>query len=57
MGDARQKLNIAAIHGILIVAGLAAGLFRSWELFIAVALVLVGTAIMSRDIRPTGRRR
>lgn len=57
MGPARTKLNAAAIRGVLLVAGMAAALCRSWELFLGIGVVLVLTAIHAGDIRLHSRRR
>ena len=53
---ARHKLNSAALHGVLIVAGLIALVTNSWTVFCLAAAALLATAVHSGDIRWRGRR-
>ena len=57
MPNARHKLNAATIHGILIVAGIVAILVQSWLCFWVLVAVLLGTSLMSGDIRPQPPRK
>ena len=52
---ARQKINVAAVNGCLIVAGLLGLVTQSWPAFGAALLVLLALAYHAGDIRPTGR--
>ena len=54
---AREKLNAAAIQGVLAVAGLIALVFQSWPVFWLATLAMLGTAIHAGDIRLKGRKR
>jgi uncharacterized protein related to proFAR isomerase len=54
--SARHKLNSAAVHGVLIVAGLIAGLTESWRVFLLLVAALIATAVHSGDIRLGNRR-
>ena len=56
MGNARTKLNAAAINGALAIAGLVAALAQSWTAFTVFLVILVATAALSGDIRINGRR-
>ena len=55
--NARVKLNNAAIHGSLAVAGLVGWLSSSFEIFLIIAAVLCATALYGGDIRTTPRRK
>ena len=54
---ARQKLNVAAMNGSLIIAALAGIVFKSWEVFIVVAVILVAGGVHTSDIRTRPRYR
>ena len=54
---AREKLNSAAIQGVLALAALIALIFQSWPMFWLAAAVMVGAAIYSGDIRLSKRGR
>ena len=47
----RNKLNVAAIHGSLVVAALVGWAFHSWIVFLLAVIVLIATAIHRGDIR------
>jgi hypothetical protein len=55
---AREKLNSASLYGILVIAGLAGLLTRSWGVFFLLAAALTMGAILGGDIRlvPQPRR-
>lgn len=57
MTNARNKLNAAAVNGVLIVAGFVGLATESWRVFCVVALVLVISAALAGDIRGKGGRR
>ena len=57
MTNSRHKLNAAAIHGALLVAGLIAAVTQSWTIFVVLLVILLTTAVISGDIRLTGRPR
>ncbi len=57
MPNARDKLNAAAIHGVLIVAGVVALFVQSWLIFWLLVVVLLATSVMAGDIRPTSRHK
>jgi len=50
-GTARNKLNAAVIHGVLLIAGLIAFLTGSWEVFALLIVVLIATAFLAGDLR------
>ena len=54
---ARQKLNVAFVNGVLIVAAIAGFVFQSWAVFVVTSVVLIGGAIYGGDIRPRPRSR
>ncbi len=54
--SARHKLNVAFVNGALIVAGVVGMAFRSWLVFLIVAVVLVVGAIYAGDVRQRPRR-
>ncbi len=54
---ARQKLNVAFVNGALIVAAVAGWVFKSSEVFVATAVVLIAGAVYGGDVRPGPRRR
>ena len=56
MSNARNKLNAAAIRGVVLVAGLLALLIGSWPIFWLLVAVLLVTSIMDGDIRVRGRK-
>jgi hypothetical protein len=56
MTNARQKLNSAALHGIVLMAGLIAFLAESWIIFWLLALILLISALHAGDIRLKNRR-
>lgn len=49
---ARQKLNAASITGNVLLASLIGAVSGSWVVFVAAALILLGVALISGDIRP-----
>lgn len=49
--SARQKLNVAAINGSLIIAGTVASVAQSWLLFWGLLLFLLTTAVATGGIR------
>jgi hypothetical protein len=53
---ARQKLNAASTTGAIVVGGVVGALTGSWLVFFIATGVLLGAALCSGDIRPTGRR-
>jgi ABC-type Co2+ transport system permease subunit len=55
--SARKKLNVAFINGALVVAALIGIVFRSWTVFLIVAVVLVIGAIYGGDVRQGPKRR
>lgn len=55
--NARVKLNTAAIHGVLALAGLIGWHAGSFELFLFIAAVLCATALYGGDIRTPPRRK
>ncbi|MCA9070342.1 MAG: hypothetical protein KDA84_15525 [Planctomycetaceae bacterium] len=55
MSNARNKLNAAAIHGVLFVAGAVALIAQSWPVFWLLVVILIGTSFLSGDLR--GRNR
>ncbi|MEQ8785614.1 MAG: hypothetical protein RIC55_04925 [Pirellulaceae bacterium] len=55
--SARHKLNVAFVNGALIVAGVVGMAFRSWLVFLIVAVVLVVGAIYAGDVRQRPKRR
>ena len=55
--SARNKLNVAAINGAILGAGLAGWLFSSWFVFLLALAVLIGTSIHSGQIRVNPPRR
>ncbi len=57
MPTARHKLNAASINGILIVAGIVAFFGQSWTVFWLLVAILLGTSLMSGDIRPQSPRK
>lgn len=57
MSNARNKLNAAAIHGVLITAGSIALITQSWLVFSGLVIVLLATSTMSGDIRPRSSRK
>ena len=57
MTNARQKLNSAAIHGALLIAGLIAAITQSWIIFMVILGILLTTAVISGDIRLKRRPR
>jgi len=56
-GNARNKLNASAIHGVLLIAGVIAFFGQSWSVFLLLVIALLATSVMSGDIRPTGSRK
>jgi len=54
---ARQKLNAAYVQGGLIVAAIIGALARSWIVFAAASVVLIGLGLHDGEIRPRSRRR
>ncbi|WP_437222623.1 hypothetical protein SH661x_002866 [Planctomicrobium sp. SH661] len=54
---ARHKLNAAAVHAILLIAGTVAYLVRSWIVFWILASALLASALHSGQIRPDRKRR
>ena len=55
--SARHKLNQANLNGVLLVAGVAALLFGSWEIFLLLAVLLTLSAVIGGGIRLSGKRR
>lgn len=55
--SARHKLNQANLNGALLVAGVAAFLFGSWDVFFLLAVLLTIGAILGGGIRFSGRKR
>ena len=55
--SARHKLNQAHLNGVLLIAGVAAFLFGSWQVFLLLAVLLSLGAIMGGGIRFSGRRK
>jgi hypothetical protein len=53
---ARQRLNAAAVHGVLLIAGLVALLSGSWTAFAIIAVALIATSLHSGDIRLRPKR-
>lgn len=51
MPNARNKLNAAAIHGVLLIAGAIAYFSQSWLVFWLVVVALVATSFLSGDLR------
>jgi hypothetical protein len=49
--SARNKLNVAAMHGAIVVAALVGWAFGSWLAFLLTLAVLIATAFHSRTIR------
>ncbi len=54
---ARQKLNVANIYGVLILAGVVGWVTGSWAVFLIAGGVLLICAFYEGGIRPTGRGR
>ena len=54
---ARHKLNVAAVNGCLLLAGLVGLVTQSWWAFGAALLVFVALAYHAGDIRPDRRHR
>jgi hypothetical protein len=57
MTNARRKLNAAAFHGVLLIAGLIAAITGSWTAFWVLAVALTLSAIHAGDMRLNGRRK
>ena len=57
MTNARRKLNAAAFHGVLLIAGLIAAISGSWTAFWVLAVALTLSAIHAGDMRLNGRRK
>ena len=55
--SARHKLNQSSFNGILLIAGVAAFLFGSLDLFWIVAFLLTIGAVIGGSIRLSGRRK
>jgi len=55
--SARRKLNQAHLNGVLLIAGVAAFLFGSWEVFLLLVVLLTIGAIIGGDIRASRWRR
>ena len=55
MTNARRKLNAAAFHGVLFIAGLIAAFAGSWTVFWVLAVALMLSAIHAGDVRLNGR--
>jgi hypothetical protein len=53
---ARNRLNAAAINGVLFIAGLVALLTGSWIVFGVIAVALIATSLHAGDIRLRSRR-
>jgi 4-hydroxybenzoate polyprenyltransferase len=51
MSNARRKLNVKALHGVLLIAGLIAAVGHSWTVFWLLAVVLTLSAIYAGDVR------
>lgn len=54
MTNSRHKLNAAAIHGALLIAGLIAAAAQSWTIFFLILAILLMTSVISGDIRLKG---
>ncbi len=54
---ARQKLNVANVYGVLILAGIVGWLTGSWTVCLIAGGVLLISALYEGGIRPTGRGR
>lgn len=54
---ARHKLNVAAVHGVFLVAGLIALVIQSWPVFLGSVAVMLATAVYDGSIRLASRRR
>lgn len=54
---AREKLNVAYLHGSLALAGLAGWTCGSWAVFAVAFAVLLAGNLLAGEIRPTKRSR
>jgi hypothetical protein len=57
MGNARRKLNVAYLNGILLVAAVSGLIAESWIIFALVLAVLAGGGVYGGEIRPSPRNR
>lgn len=49
---AREKLNLASITGILVIAGFMGLFFDSWGAFILIAAIGIAVALNNGELRP-----
>lgn len=54
--NARNKLNAAAFNGAAVIGAVLGLLAQSWQVFLVVGLICVGSALISGDIRGPRRR-
>ncbi len=53
--SARRKLNVAAVNGAIVIAGVVGALVGSWGVFWLLLVVLLLLGLHGGDIRPRGR--